>query len=236
MMEEHSMADQLHVMVCGKIKSGDFRSILRAAYAEFNGSAFAIPLEKLDNAFEKFKGGHTHWVAVDNDFPGSLVIENQKNFTGFYIYCDVWFFYYGSLLFYKDYEREGGFSEREIKKGKENFKELIDLCKLLLRHSGGSYFYAGVEAFGDIDSSCDVQFLYCKESEYSKLLQAYVKEYFKVGLGESVIKRIVEKSAEIVREGEYVLLNFMRIRKDALFPQDFFNDEVKRYLKDRGLK
>lgn len=240
------MPKTLHAEICGNFEIKDRLEFLRRVYAEFKGTTFGPPRDKhlssggknlLENDFkiisEKIKDNPKEDIFIEANFPGRLKIRYLENKLYIYIKCDAWFFYHGSLLFHRDYEKEGGFSERQIARGKENLRELIELCKLLLKYSKASYFYGAIEAFGSIESACDIQFLYCKESEYPELLQKYVKEYFKVQLNESEIKRIVEKTAEITIDGEYVLLNFMRIQKDALFPQNIFNEAVKQHLEEK---
>lgn len=245
MTEAVILADDLNVIMCGKLDIKDILLFLKTAYGEFNGKVFGPPyyehaesggVNSLVDNFNRLKGVITessYEFQLHSSFPGYLKISKAKGLFNISINCDVWFFYYGSLLFYKDYEKEGGFSERQIARGKENLKELIELCKLLLKHSNASYFYGGVDAFEDTESACDIQFLFCKESDYLELLQRYVKGYFKVQLSNSEIKRIVERTAEITKDGDCVFLNFMYIRKDALFPQDIFNDAVKKYLEGK---
>src|SRR3989338_8255096 len=224
------MPETLHVEMCGNSEIKDKIKFLKEVYTKFNGMAFGPPRDKrlssggenlIKNNFkaisEKIKNDPMREIDIEANFPGTLIMHYIE----------------GKLHFYIDYEKEGGFSERQISKGKENLKELIELCKLLLKHSKASYFYGGVEAFEEIESACDVQFLYCNESEYPELLQKYVEAYFKVKLDKSEIKRIVEKTAEITIDGEYVLLNFMRIQKNALFPQNLFNEAVKQYLEGK---
>ena len=240
------MPKTLNAEICGNSEIKDKIKFLKEVYTKFNGMAFGPPRDKrlssggenlIKNNFkaisEKIKNDPMREIDIEANFPGTLIMHYIEGKLHIYIHCELWFFYYGSLLFYKDYEKEGGFSERQISKGKENLKELIELCKLLLKHSKASYFYGGVEAFEEIESACDVQFLYCNESEYPELLQKYVEAYFKVKLDKSEIKRIVEKTAEITIDGEYVLLNFMRIQKNALFPQNLFNEAVKQYLEGK---
>lgn len=215
----------MDIVVCNAVSKQGLARFLSDVYSEYRGSLFSKPVVELTAENQK---GFVALTPSDSNFSGvkkyertlhSLRINGVRNPN---LRMNFWPEFGNRAYPAISFEARMLYSatKKESIEVRKWLDDVVGFAKLLMKHSGASYFYGGFEIGGEpnIAGADDVELLYCKGRAYAGMLRAHVKYALNIELSESQIEEIVEETAVIREDADgFVMVYLFRISPGGVF-------------------
>lgn len=196
----------------------ELASIFTKIYQVYDGALFAHPSLKLSVRGVK---ENVKINIYENNF--SEINEYAKKLDSIGLECEhgpAFYINYDTILgdIYPTIRTYKRFfwaeTEEEVKKLNGELKDVIEFSKLLMKYSNASYFYGGVEAFGDaadLDNE-DIALIYGPEKVIVEKVRGFLKNR-KIELSEDETRQVIEEASKArINDGECELIYFFEIK------------------------
>lgn len=208
------MTKNFNVIIPKTLKPADLPELFRAVYDEYKGKFFAPA--KFEISTDRTEG-YVEVIPSNNDFSDLLkhgtAIQNLflKTYPALHIFFPPDSYGFPTISIYVGYLNSQTYDESI--EAQKTLEDTVRFAKLIMKHSGASYFYGGVDAFGEITSSEneDVGIIYCRGKGYVKMLQTVAKNHLGVKLNESQIEKIVNEVATVKHDNGFITVQLFRI-------------------------
>lgn len=229
------MTRRFDIVIPKMVEQKDLADFFKKVYAEYGGDLFSSPTIRLivDNI-----RGQVQLKTKTQDFSelskygskiGLLFLDTEKG-PGLRIFYPTSAYGHPTISFVPGLIYAE--TKSEVSESIKKLNDVLGFAKLLMKHSGASYFYGGYEVLGEITDkdTADVRLIYCRDNKYIEMLQAHLQNLFGKFFDKDEIKRIVNETTRIEREGDFTIIYFFDITAGGLTDNRFYQT-IKKLIK-----